>query len=92
MNAWAIVTGIVTTALAVWYVVAPLLEDRADERPSEQVPDLQARYREALRAILDLEADYETGKLERSDYEAAVRELKLKAARMLRKMEDGGEG
>ena len=84
MNVWVVVAGTLITALAVWYVVTPLLESRDGEPSSGRAPAPEERYWETLRAILDLEADYETGKLERSDYEAAVRELKLEAAKILR--------
>ncbi len=88
----AIVFGIALTALVSWYVVEPLLSPAEAVAEVENPPDLEERYRDALRTILDLEADYETGKLSRSDYEAAVRRMKLRAAEILREMDSPENG
>ena len=83
----AIVFGVALTALVSWYVVEPLFSPVEAMVEVENPPDLEERYRDSLRAILDLEADYETGKLSRSDYESSVRRMKIRAAEILREMD-----
>ncbi len=83
-----LLTGIVITAVATWYVTIPLLsrdmrmpEDKLAERKA-----LLARYEFLLRAILDLEADYQVGKVAPEDYALLSRQMKLSAAKALMEM------
>ncbi len=86
MIVWGAV-GIIVTALAVWYVAAPLFVPEESMASSEPSEGLEKQYHRTLQTILELEADYETGKLSRRDYETAVSRLKLRAAEILREMD-----
>ncbi len=83
MNAWVMIVGTGITALAAWYVLSPLLQTAEKVRSSEITPDDERRYWETLQTIIDLESDYETGKLSKRDFETTVGSLKMKAARIL---------
>ncbi len=80
-----LLTGAAITAVVAWYVTMPLLSCNA-QMPEDKLAErktLQARYESLLRAILDLEADYQVGKVAPEDYARLSRQMKLSAAKAL---------
>lgn len=77
--------GAVLFAFAiVLFVLEPLLTGRSALLQAEDRADNEAfRKHAALRALRDLEYDFQTGKLDEGDYRALKRELVAEAAEVL---------
>lgn len=85
MNFFAIFIGIAILALAIPYVLNPLINERK-KKPVKAVPqklDGQGQHKDTLAAIRDLDFDFQTGKVTQEDYEALRSQLAFEAAEYL---------
>jgi cytochrome c-type biogenesis protein CcmH/NrfG len=74
--------------IALLYVAAPLWRGAAAEQvTSGRSNDAEMRKARALDALLDLEADYETGKLTRDEFEVMRTEQETDALNALRELD-----
>ncbi|MFQ5747555.1 MAG: hypothetical protein ACE5HF_10110 [Gemmatimonadota bacterium] len=85
------VFGGILAILLIAVVVAPLLERPATEPPLEDLGP-SARRDAALRALRELEFEYQTGKLTREDYLAARRTYGRAALEARDRIEEAGSG
>ena len=85
MDALPVVLGVVFVAAAAVFALVPLLRSRGSTElllpPTEEPAAERLRL---YRAVLDLEFDYQTGKLDRADYESLTGELLAQAGDHLR--------
>lgn len=83
------VAAVLLTLAVVGFVVLPLLRgDRAPLEGDEDISESESRKRVTLRALRDVEYDFDAGKLDREDYLRLRDELSREA---LRALEAAGE-
>lgn len=88
----ALVPVIVIAAVAVWFVVAPML--RADAAEAERIGaavsderDLRSRHEMLLGSLKDLEDDRATGKVDDEDYARSKSELSTQAVLIMKQLD-----
>lgn len=86
MNLGAIFIGIAILAVAVPYVISPLVNERKKQMVKATSPkkDGKSEQRNALAAIRDLDFDFQTGIVTLEDYETLRAQLVLEAAEYLK--------
>ena len=88
-----IVTVLVLAAVALAFVVGPLLREDAAEAErvaaaaSEEI-DLQSRHNMVLAALKDLEEDRATEKIDESDYEEMHGRLTVQAVQIMKRLDE----
>lgn len=92
MNPGAILIGIAILAIAVPYVMDPLVNERKKQtvKAASLKMDGKDQQKQALAAIRDLDFDFQIGKVNQEDYETLRGRLVLEAAEVLqmRRQED----
>ena len=86
----AVLAAVLVAVLAVYFVILPVWQSRStilidDNHP---VADLLQRKDAALRAIRELEFDYNTGKLSTDDFDRINQRLRQQATTFLRQIEE----
>jgi hypothetical protein len=78
---------IALTALATWFIVAPLRRTIRDEDDSQNqaLTNLALERENVYDSIRDLQADFEMGKIDPGDYERIQKELRAEAVELLRR-------
>lgn len=89
MDIAAILIGVAMAALVAAYVAEPLLRRRRRAKPASRDPraEVEAEYRAALRAIRDLDFDFQTGKLLEADYRALRERSVAEGAALLKRLD-----
>jgi hypothetical protein len=83
----AVAGMIALTALATWFIVAPLRRTIVDEDDSQNqaLTNLALERENVYDSIRDLQADFEMGKIDAEDYERIQKELRSEAVELLRR-------
>ncbi len=71
--------AVVAIGAVVWPILRPPRPDLADVPANQELAELTAKRDAALRAVKDLEFDYQTGKVSQEDYVVYERALKAQA-------------
>jgi hypothetical protein len=84
-----VVLVIAVVGIAVFLIVGPLRDRRADTDPrrSAERADLEAAKEAKFREIRDAELDFRTGKLSRDDWRAMDAGLRAEAVELLRRLD-----
>lgn len=91
---FGLIASVVLSLLVAWYVISPLLEPALNRCGAQGAGDgidaLLDRKERSLRAIKDLELDFEMGKLSQEDFDRSKASLFVEAAAILEEIAQKG--